>query len=84
APWVFAQLKNSLARADNALKRSVVLEHFDRAIGFYGEYGVIIFRKHLHRYVKGCDCAAAFRAAINKESDPLAARLLIEEFFAAQ
>jgi tRNA-dihydrouridine synthase B len=84
APWIFAQLKNNLSSAGDTLMRSVILEHFDRAVEFYGERGAILFRKHLHRYSKGREGAAAFRSAINRESDLLALRAMIGEFFEAR
>lgn len=84
APWIFAQLTNNPPFADGLLKRSVVLEHFDQTIAFYGDRGAIIFRKHLHRYSKGYAQSSAFRAEINKQSEPSIIRKAIETFFDAQ
>ncbi|MDR1451394.1 MAG: tRNA-dihydrouridine synthase [Helicobacteraceae bacterium] len=84
APWIFAQLKTNLPIADRAIKREVVLAHFDHTIQLYGARGAIIFRKRLHKYCKGFEQAAQFRSAINRESDPSVTRSLIDEFFSAQ
>jgi len=58
------------------------LEHFDQMIAFYGDYGAVLFRKHLHTYSKaGYHGASAFRDRINKESDPRQMREIVEAFF---
>jgi tRNA-dihydrouridine synthase B len=59
----------------------VALEHFDAMVDYYGERGVIIFRKQLHTYAKGLDGASKFRCLINSMTDVLQTRELIEEVF---
>ena len=78
APWIFAELKNM--PLEN-LRQQVILEHFDSMIRFYDDFGVPLFRKHLHRYSKGHSEAAAFRAHINGLDDAAAVRELITTFF---
>ncbi len=80
-PWIFYQIKQGNAEVSNELKREVVLEHFDEMVRFYGERGVIMFRKHLHTYSKGIEGAASFRVLVNKISDPRVMRSYIEDFF---
>ncbi len=81
-PWIFSQIKNNTNRLDEHLILSVVLEHFDQMLSFYGEYGVILFRKHLHTYSKvGYDGASAFRNKVNTITDPSTMRSEIEKFF---
>ncbi|WP_456451019.1 tRNA dihydrouridine synthase [Hydrogenimonas sp.] len=83
-PWLFYQLKHGVPddAIDPALKKAVILEHFDQMIAFYGDYGAILFRKHLHTYSKaGYRGASAFRDRVNRESDPKIMRELIAEFF---
>jgi tRNA-dihydrouridine synthase B len=80
APWIFAELKDQSA-IDRTAKCAAIIEHFDSAIAFYGAYGAIIFRKHLHRYSKFYEGAAAFRVLINKTSDIAQTRDMIESFF---
>ncbi len=81
-PWIFYQLRHGVDRIDPALKREIILEHFDQMIRFYGEYGAILFRKHLHTYSKGgYEGASAFRERINRTGDPDAMRELIDSFF---
>jgi len=80
-PWIFKEIKDDLV-ANKELVANVVLEHFDQMINFYGEYGVILFRKHLHTYSKyGYSGASAFRDRINRVSDVNEARAIIENFF---
>ncbi len=81
-PWIFKEIKEGLEEAPKELIAQVVLEHFDQMLNFYGEYGVILFRKHLHTYSKhGYKNATGFRDTINRISDPKEAREVIEEFF---
>ena len=81
-PWIFHQLKEGEGRIDPELKRQVILEHFDQMIAFYGDYGAILFRKHLHTYSKaGYRGASAFRDRVNRIEEPAQMRELIVTFF---
>ncbi len=81
-PWIFHQLKEGKSHIDPELKRQVILEHFDQMIAFYGDYGAILFRKHLHTYSKaGYQGASAFRDRVNRIEDPAQMREQIEVFF---
>jgi tRNA-dihydrouridine synthase B len=81
-PWIFAQLKNgNFGEADIATRMAVALEHFDAMVEYYGERGVVIFRKQLHTYAKGLDGASKFRCIINSQTDAIKTRELIEELF---
>jgi tRNA-dihydrouridine synthase B len=80
-PWIFYQIKHNTTEVPKELKREVVLEHFDEMIKFHGDYGLILFRKHLHTYSKGIEGAAAFRVLVNKIADVRLMREYIEEFF---
>ncbi len=81
-PWIFKEIKEGLQEAPKELIAQVVLEHFDQMLNFYGDYGVILFRKHLHTYSKhGYKNATGFRDKINRTTDPKEARGIIEEFF---
>ncbi len=82
APWIFEQLKRGEADLSDALRFSVILEHFDNMLHFHGQRGVAIFRKHLHRYTKGFHGATAFRDRINRIDNPDEARVQIAAFFA--
>ncbi len=81
-PWIFKMIKEGIDNPDSDMIKSAVLEHFDRMIEHYGDYGAILFRKHLHTYSKaGFKGAGAFRNEINKISEPSLMRETIERFF---
>ncbi len=79
-PWIFYQIKNSLDNISKEKIKEIVLEHFENMIKFYGNRGVILFRKHLHTYSKGLPNASLFRDKINRVDDTKEAREIIEEF----
>jgi len=82
SPWIFYQMKNGIEDVSGELIHKVVLEHFDQMITFYGEYGAVLFRKHLHTYSKaGYQGASAFRDGVNNINNPHEMRQLIDSFF---
>jgi len=81
-PWLFRQIREGMDDPPLELVREAILEHFDQMLAHYGEYGVILFRKHLHTYSKiGLPGAGEFRHQVNTLTDPEAMRRAIEEFF---
>jgi tRNA-dihydrouridine synthase B len=80
-PWIFHQLKSGSEILSNEIKREIILEHFDSMIYFYGERGVVLFRKHLHTYSKGIEGASEFRNIVNSIEDVSKARELLENYF---
>ena len=79
-PWIFLEMKQS-GEITPKQKKEVLLEHFNQMIKWYGDYGVILFRKHLHQYSKGIAKASEFRSKINEETNPEIVKELIEEYF---
>lgn len=80
-PWIFHQIRYQEREVLPELKYKIVLEHFDKIVDFYGNRGVILFRKHLHTYSKGMSEASSFRDRINKIDDVEEFRGEIERFF---
>jgi tRNA-dihydrouridine synthase B len=81
-PWIFYQLRHGEKEIDPSLKRKIVLEHFEQMVRFYGDYGVVLFRKHLHTYSKaGYRGASEFRDRVNRITEPDEMRELIDTFF---
>lgn len=80
-PWVFHQIANSNEDISKELKKQIILEHFDKMVLHYKEYGVVMFRKHLHTYSKGYDGANGFRQKVNTITDVNEMRELINSFF---
>jgi len=79
-PWIFLEMKQKGKITPNQ-KKEIIIEHFNQMINWYGNYGVILFRKHLHRYSKGIPKASEFRSKINEETNPETIKYLIEEYF---
>ena len=86
-PWIFQLMKNHILEGKDSevtpqLIQEVVLEHFEQMVEYYGEYGAILFRKHLHTYSKiGYQGASEFRNLVNRVTDTNELRDIIREFF---
>jgi len=84
-PWIFHQIKTGEEQVNTELMREVVLEHFDQMTEHYGDYGAIMFRKHLHTYSKaGYQGASAFRNEVNTISDAVQMREVVYRFFSQE
>jgi tRNA-dihydrouridine synthase B len=81
SPWIFHQLKHGQSEIDMDLKHDIILEHFDKIVEFYGDRGVVIFRKHTHTYSKGYKGASALRDDVNRITDVKEYRDVIDNFF---
>jgi tRNA-dihydrouridine synthase B len=79
-PWIFLEMKQQ-GNITPRQKKEVIIEHFNQMINFYGDYGVILFRKHAHAYSKGLPKASEFRSKINEVKDPKKVLELLEEYF---
>lgn len=80
-PWVFYQLKHGVEDISEAMKKEIILEHYDAVIDFHGEHGAKMFRKLLHSYSKGYTGANEFRDIINRVHDIKIMRDMIKSFF---
>jgi len=80
-PWVFHQIASNNEVISNGLKKEIIIEHFNKMVEHYEEYGVVMFRKHLHTYSKGYDGANNFRDKINKITSSSEMLEVIKEFF---
>jgi tRNA-dihydrouridine synthase B len=84
-PWIFKQIKEGIDEVTPELIKEVVLEHYDQMISYYEQYGAILFRKNLHSYSKaGYPGASAFRDQINRMTDVVEMREVIEAFFSQE
>jgi len=79
-PWIFLEMKQQ-GNITPRQKKEVIIEHFNQMINFYGDYGVILFRKHAHAYSKGLPKASEFRSKINEVKEPNRVLELLEEYF---
>ncbi len=80
-PWIFYQCKTGRNFVDEEMKAKIILEHFRQMVLFYGDHGVVLFRKHLHTYSKGYPQSSIFREEINAISDPARMEERIVAFF---
>lgn len=80
-PWVFHQIASNNEFISDELKKEIIIEHFNKMIEHYKEYGVVMFRKHLHTYSKGYDGANNFRDKINTITSPKEMLDTIKAFF---
>jgi len=84
-PWIFKQIKEGIDELTSELIKEVVLEHYDQMISYYEQYGAILFRKNLHSYSKaGYQGASVFRDQINRMTDVVEMREVIEDFFSQE
>ncbi|WP_457747426.1 tRNA dihydrouridine synthase DusB [Sulfurimonas sp.] len=81
APWIFHQLRTGEIEVSSTLKHAIIMEHFDKMIEFYGDYGAILFRKHTHTYSKGYRGASALRNQVNSVNDVSEFRAILDDFF---
>lgn len=81
SPWIFWQIQAKTNDFPLALKKDLVLKHLDSMFEFYGERGVIMFRKNLHAYAKGQKDSSKYREFVNNEKDYHLIRESIKDFF---
>lgn len=81
APWIFHQLRSGSEHIDKDIKHKIIMEHFDKMIEFYGDFGVPMFRKHTHTYSKGYRGASVLRNSVNSITDVKEYRDMINDFF---
>lgn len=81
SPWIFWQIKNNTNELPSVIKKELVLQHFDKMIEFYGNRGVVMFRKNLHAYAKGHGGASEFRMRVNSMEACQDMREAIVNFF---
>jgi len=80
-PWIFQQIASKEEYITNELKKEIILKHCEKMVEHYGQYGVVMFRKHLHTYSKGLSGASSFRDQINTITDVTKMSNLIQQFF---
>jgi len=81
APWIFHQLRTGEEYVAQDLKYTIIMEHFDKMIEFYGQHGVAMFRKHTHTYSKGYRGASTLRNQVNSIDNIQEYRKVIDDFF---
>lgn len=77
-PWVLSQIDGENPTFNLS---SVVQEHFERIMDYYGPHGLLIARKHLAWYATGHSFVAEFRRKVYSETKAENVSALIREFF---
>ena len=83
-PWIFQELssnKNNF-QIDDKLKKQIILNHLELSLDHYGkDVGLKSFRKHLGWYSKSINNSNEFRFKINRCTDEIILKNLINDFF---
>ena len=83
-PWIFEELcsnKKNLNINSN-LKKQIILNHLQLSLDHYGkDIGLKTFRKHLGWYSKSIDNSNEFRLKINRCTEEIILKNLINDFF---
>ena len=79
-PWIFKEIKEQKSITKEE-KKEVILEHLKAMYQWYGDFGIILFRKHLHTYSKGYDNAGKFRDKVNKIEKYGEMKRIVDSFF---
>lgn len=77
-PWFLAEAKAAVMKTPAGIfpsRSEVMLRHLEHILEFYGEEGIVKFRRHLVEYVRGLPGAPALRNALvtSKSSQAIAA-----------
>jgi tRNA-dihydrouridine synthase B len=79
-PWIFKEIKEQKTVSKEE-KKEVIIEHLKAMFEWYGDFGIILFRKHLHTYSKGYQGASEFRAKVNRIDNYKEMLQLLNSFF---
>ncbi|MEH6632082.1 MAG: tRNA dihydrouridine synthase DusB [Halopseudomonas aestusnigri] len=87
-PWILKEVMQFLRDGSKTSSpplqeiHDLICEHYDAMLSHYGERkGVAIARKHLAWYCKGLPDSAAFRAEVNKVTEPKIVIKMLGEYF---
>lgn len=79
SPWIFHNIKNETN--ENFAKLELILKHLEKMHDFYGERGIIMFRKNLHAYAMGHKNASSFKNYVNSATNLNELKENIFQFF---
>jgi tRNA-dihydrouridine synthase len=78
-PWIFSRMDREEVQ-DEIVKRTIV-NPLEAMIDFYGERGVITFRKYLKAYLKPYDLHHETLLSLLKSKDPEFIRICLTKIF---
>jgi len=79
-PWIFKEFKEQKSISKKE-KKAVIIEHLKAMFEWYGDFGIILFREHLHTYSKGYMGATGFREKVNQITSFQEMLELLNNFF---
>jgi nifR3 family TIM-barrel protein len=77
-PWIFSRLDRE--EVPDQIVKETIFNHLDAMVDFYGERGVITFRKFLKAYLKPFDLSPDPLLALLKSKDPDFIKDFLEHF----
>ena len=78
-PWIFSRMERS--EVSPQVVHSTIYEHFDSMLAFYGERGVITFRKYLKAYLAPYEISPEDTLTLLKSKDPQFIKDWLKGFF---
>jgi len=78
-PWLFSRIDRDAVPPEQV--RETILDHFDAMLRFYGQRGVITFRKYLKAYLAPYPSPKEDLLAVLKSKDPHEVRDWLARFF---
>ena len=78
-PWIFANQEPTPAQRIEMIKR-----HFEMNMDFYGEWGLVLMRKHTVRYIQGLPFAASLRRELSVAASKSEVFALLDNLLARQ
>ncbi|MDF1519450.1 MAG: tRNA dihydrouridine synthase DusB [Brevefilum sp.] len=78
-PWIFSRLDREDVPVE--IVKETILNHLDAMLDFYGERGVITFRKFLKAYLRPYDLQSELLLSLLKSKDPEFIKSNLEEIF---
>ena len=78
-PWIFSRLDRD--EVPDEIVKETIVNHLDAMINFYGERGVITFRKFLKAYLKPYELPQDQLLALLKSKDPDHIKAFLEQIF---
>lgn len=76
-PWIFGRRARRDLRFEELT--NTIRIHLRAMLAYYGEYGVVLFRKHLERYLKDLPPVAALLDGMKRAETPEKLYLLLDE-----
>ncbi len=81
-PWIFQG--KDIQEVTLSEKTEIIYRHLDLMVNFYGSRGLVLFRKHVIKYMRGLTNIAHFRTKLMVATHPEEFVALVQEYESAQ